>query len=40
MDCVADYLCHQAQEDGQPALNADEVRFVVEADLDFQEQNT
>ncbi|MBR1449004.1 MAG: hypothetical protein IJ588_09730 [Prevotella sp.] len=39
MDRVADYLCHQAQEDGQPALSADEVRFVVEADLDFQEQN-
>ena len=39
MDLVADHLCHQAQADGQPALSADEVRFVVEADLDFQEQN-
>ena len=38
MEKVAQYLCQQAQSEGQKPLEADEVRFVVEADLDFQEQ--
>jgi hypothetical protein len=39
MDQVADYLCRRAKEEGQPALDTNEVHFVVEADLDFQEQD-
>ena len=39
IDEVSDYLCKQAATEGLPKLNADEVRFVVEADLDFQEEN-
>lgn len=39
IDEVSDYLCKQAAVEGLPRLNADEVRFVVEADLDFQEEN-
>ena len=39
IDEVSDYLCKQAAVEGLHRLNADEVRFVVEADLDFQEGN-
>ena len=39
IDEVAAYLCKQAKNEGQPKLEADEVRFVVEADLDYQEEN-
>ena len=39
IDEVSDYLCKQAVAEDLPKLNADEVRFVVEADLDFQEEN-
>lgn len=39
IDEVSDYLCHQAGAEGMPKLQVDEVRFVVEADLDFQEAN-
>lgn len=38
LDQVAAHLCQQAQQEHLPALNPDDVRFVVEADLDFQEQ--
>jgi len=39
LEQVAQHLCRQAANEGLPALQADEVRFVVEADLDFQEQS-
>lgn len=39
IDQVSEYLCSQAKKEGQPPLQADEVRFVVEADLDFQEES-
>lgn len=39
LDVVADTVCREAQKAGMPRLVADEVRFVVEADLDFQEQD-
>lgn len=39
IDEVSDYLCKLAAVEGLPRLKADEVRFVVEADLDFQEEN-
>ena len=39
IDEVAEYICKRAAEENFSTLQADEVRFVVEADLDFQEQN-
>ena len=39
IDEVADYLCRQAKKEGLPLLQPDEVRFVVEADLDYQENS-
>ena len=39
IDTIAEHLCRQAKTEGQPDLDASEVRFVVEADLDYQEQN-
>ena len=36
---VAAAVCRQAKEEGLPQLHADDVYFVVQADLDFQEQN-
>jgi hypothetical protein len=39
MDEVARYVCSLAEQEGQPPLDAQEVRLIAEADLDFQEQN-
>ena len=39
IDEVAGYLCKQAEKEKQPRLDPDEVRFVVEADLDYQENS-
>jgi hypothetical protein len=39
IDEISAYLCRQAEDEGRPRLLADEVRFVVEADLDYQEEN-
>lgn len=39
IDEVAGYLCKQAEDEKLPRLNPDEVRFVVEADLDYQENS-
>lgn len=39
IDEVSAYLCKQAETEGRPRLLADEVRFVVEADLDYQEEH-
>ncbi|UKK54209.1 hypothetical protein [Prevotella sp. E2-28] len=39
IDEVAAYLCKEAKSEGQPQLDPDEVRFVVEADLDYQEDS-
>jgi len=39
MEQVSDYVCRQAKEAGQPELDASEVQFVVEADLEYQEEN-
>ena len=38
LEQAADYLCRQAETEGMPRLDPQEVFFVVEADLDFQEQ--
>ena len=39
MQQVADAVTRQAKKDGQGTFDAQEVFFVVQADLDFQEQN-
>ena len=39
IDTIAEHLCRQAKTEGLSDLDASEVRFVVEADLDYQEQN-
>jgi hypothetical protein len=39
IDEVANYLCKHAKKEGLPPLHPDEVRFVVEADLDYQENS-
>lgn len=39
LEAVADYVCQKAKEEGVNNLDPEYVLFVVQADLDFQEQN-
>ena len=40
LEAVADYVCRKAKEEGySSSYNPDEVFYIVQADLDFQEQN-
>lgn len=40
LEKVADYVCQKAKEEGySSSYNPDEVFYIVQADLDFQEQN-
>lgn len=40
MEKVAEYVCNRAKEEGfSSSFNPEEVFFIVQADLDFQEQN-
>ena len=39
VDQVAEHLCEQAKAEGMDGMDTQEVRFVIEADLDFQEEN-
>ena len=39
MEAVADYVCNKAKEEGVTNLVPEYVLFIVQADLDFQEQN-
>jgi len=39
LEAVANYVCRQAKADGQGTFDPEQVFFVVQADLDFQEQN-
>lgn len=39
MEAVSAYVCSEAKEEGEGPFDPQEVFFVVEADLDFQEQN-
>ena len=39
MEAVSAFVCNEAKEEGEGPFDAQEVFFVVEADLDFQEQN-
>lgn len=36
---VADYVCRKAEEEGVGTYSPDELFFVAQADMDFQEQN-
>ena len=38
MEAVSDFVCNEAKEEGEGPFDPEEVFFVVEADLDFQEQ--
>jgi hypothetical protein len=37
LEAVAQHVCQLAAQEGRPAYDAQEVFFVVQADLDFQE---
>ena len=39
LEAVADYVCKKAKEDGVTNFDPEYVLFIVQADLDFQEQN-
>ena len=40
MEAVAEYVCKKAENEGvSKSFNPEEVFFIVQADLDFQEQN-
>ena len=40
LEAVAEYVCKEAKKQGfSSSFNPDEVFFIVQADLDFQEQN-
>ena len=39
MEAVSAFVCNEAKEEGEGPFDAQEVFFVVEADLDFQEQS-
>ena len=39
LDAVTAYVCKKAKEDGVTNFEPEYVLFVVQADLDFQEQN-
>lgn len=39
MEAVSDFVCSEAREEGEGPFDPEEIYFVVEADIDFQEQN-
>ena len=39
LEAVADYVCQRAKEEDTTNLDPEYVLFIVQADLDFQEQN-
>ena len=39
MEVVSDFVCNEAREEGEGPFDPQDVFFVVQADLDFQEQN-
>ena len=39
LEAVTDYVCKKAKEDGVTNFDSEYVLFIVQADLDFQEQN-
>jgi len=39
LEVIADYVCKEAKEENEGPFDPDDVFFVVQADLDFQEDN-
>ena len=39
LEVAAEHVCQQAKKEGRATLDPQDVYFVVEGDLDFQEQN-
>ncbi len=39
MEAVSKFVCSEAEEEGEGPFDPQEIFFIVEADLDFQEQN-
>ena len=39
LETVADFVCNEAKEEGEGPFDPQDVFFVVQADLDFQEEN-
>lgn len=39
LEVIADYVCKEAKEENEGLFDPDDVFFVVQADLDFQEDN-
>ena len=40
LETISEFVCNEAKEEGEGPFDPEEVFFVVQADLDFQEQNT
>jgi aspartate/tyrosine/aromatic aminotransferase len=40
LDTISEFVCNEAKEEGEGPFESEDVFFVVQADLDFQEQNT
>ena len=39
LETVADFVCNEAKEEGEGPFDPQDVFFVVQADLDYQEEN-
>lgn len=39
LETVADFVCNEAKEEGEGPFDPQDVFFVVQADLDFQDEN-
>lgn len=39
LETVADFVCNEAKEEGEGPFDPQDVFFIVQADLDFQEEN-
>ena len=39
LETVADFVCNEAKDEGEGPFDPQDVFFVVQADLDFQEEN-
>jgi hypothetical protein len=39
LETVAEFVCNEAKEEGEGPFDPQDVFFVVQADLDFQEEN-
>ena len=40
LEDISEFVCSEAEKEGEGPFEPEEVLFVVQADLDFQEQNT